>query len=237
MKDLLGVLGGMGPLASQLFYKLLTERTDAERDQDHIPLLLLSDTEMPDRTSAILSGDTERVRERMRADLRFLEESGCRAVAVTCNTAHFFVDMVAPELHIPVLHMVRLAAEEAAARSAGERVAILATRGTIRTGLYQRELEARGVPVYLPPEKVQALVDLEIYQRIKRGRRADMAAWGAIEAAARAAGCALAILGCTELSCIRDQEGLGPYHLDPMEVLAERAIRFMGRPLRPKAEG
>ena len=121
MKDLLGVLGGMGPLASQLFYKLLTERTDAERDQDHIPLLLLSDTEMPDRTSEILSGDTERVRERMRADLRFLEESGCRAVAVTCNTAHFFVDMVAPELHIPVLHMVRLAAEEAAARSAGER--------------------------------------------------------------------------------------------------------------------
>lgn len=232
MKDLLGVLGGMGPLASQLFYKVLTEHTDAASDQEHIPLLLLSDTEMPDRTAAILSGNFGQVRERMLSDLRFLEESGCRAVAVTCNTAHFFVDMVVPELHIPILHMVRLAAEAAA--EPGGRVAILATRGTIRTELYQRELEARGVPVYLPPEEVQALVDMEIYQRIKRGLRADMDAWGEIEAAAREAGCTRAILGCTELSCIREQEGLSTYYLDPLEELADAAIRFMGRALRPK---
>ena len=94
MKDAIGVIGGMGPLASQLFYKMITEHTAAECDQDHVPLLILSDVTMPDRTGAILDGKYDAPYNRLMEDAKFLEEYGCTAVVVTCNTAHFFMDMI-----------------------------------------------------------------------------------------------------------------------------------------------
>ena len=87
MKDAIGVIGGMGPLASQLFYKMITEHTAAECDQDHVPLLILSDLTMPDRTGAILDGKYDAPYNRLMEDAKFLEEYGCTAVVVTCNTA------------------------------------------------------------------------------------------------------------------------------------------------------
>ena len=85
MKDAIGVIGGMGPLASQLFYKMITEHTAAECDQDHVPLLILSDVTMPDRTGAILDGKYDAPYNRLMEDAKFLEEYGCTAVVVTCS--------------------------------------------------------------------------------------------------------------------------------------------------------
>ena len=237
MRDMLGVLGGMGPLSSQLFYKLVTERTAANRDQEHVPLLLLSDTEVPDRTDAILKDRPGPVLERLRADVRLLEESGCRGIAAACNTAHYFLDLMEGEIRVPVLHMVHLAAEEAARRCPGGQVAILATEGTLRAGLYQRALRQRGLTCYIPGRQAQTVVNDAIFRQIKRGLRADMDAWGRLETTLRGAGCGLILLGCTELSCIKDQEHLEDWYLDPLEVLAEASIVFMGRPLRPRTGG
>ena len=97
----------MGPLASQLFYKMITEHTAAECDQDHVPLLILSDVTMPDRTGAILDGKYDAPYNRLMEDAKFLEEYGCTAVVVTCNTAHFFMDMIEHELRIPFISMIR----------------------------------------------------------------------------------------------------------------------------------
>ena len=55
----LGILGGMGPQATQDFYQRILDRTDASCDQEHLPTLIWSDTSMPDRTAAILGGDAE----------------------------------------------------------------------------------------------------------------------------------------------------------------------------------
>ena len=102
----------MGPLASQLFYKMITEHTAAECDQDHVPLLILSDVTMPDRTGAILDGEYDAPYNRLMEDAKFLEEYGCTAVVVTCNTAHFFMDMIEHELRIPFISMIRESAKE-----------------------------------------------------------------------------------------------------------------------------
>lgn len=236
MEQMLGVIGGMGPLASQLFYKLVTEQTQADTDQEHIRLLLLSDTDMPDRTAAILSGQTDPPRNRLLQDAQFLERSGCSAIAVTCNTAHFFLDMIAPELSIPILHMVRETAQEVSRRFPGGKVAILATDGTIQAGLYQRALGEHNLRFYIPSAPTQGLVMSEIYDYVKRGLPADMVMWEAIERELTSAGCDAALLACTELSCIRDQNHLSGYYIDPLEVLARHAIRFMGKRLRPDHE-
>ena len=109
MQYRLGVLGGMGPQATNTFYQFVIDRTDAQTDQEHVNALILSDSEMPDRTSAILSGGEARegVYRRLLADARLLEGAGCTCIAVPCNTSHFFLDRVQGEIGIPILHMIR----------------------------------------------------------------------------------------------------------------------------------
>ena len=81
----IGLIGGMGPMASQLFYKMVTEMTDAQCDQDHVNMIIY----------------------KMLSDAKALEDCGCQAIGITCNTAHFFGDMIAEEIHVPLIHMIR----------------------------------------------------------------------------------------------------------------------------------
>ena len=87
----IGVLGGMGPAATCLFYKMITEKTEAYKDQDHINMIIYSDASMPDRTEAILGQSFDDVADKMMEDIRILEKAGCRAIFVTCNTAHWIL--------------------------------------------------------------------------------------------------------------------------------------------------
>lgn len=232
MEEMLGVIGGMGPLATETFYRLLTEHTAASRDQEHINVLILSHASMPDRTSAILSGEIEPVRRVMLEDALFLQKSGCKALVVTCNTAHYFVDLIAPELQIPVLHMVKETAEEAVRKSGGRPIGVLATDGTLKTGLYQKALEEAGGQYCYPPEEIQRVVMSVIYDEVKAGRPTSPERWRTIEEAMERKGCGRLILGCTELSCLRERLSLDQRYIDPLDVVARKAVVFMGGRLR-----
>ncbi len=232
MEHPIGIIGGMGPMASQLFYKMVTEHTAAERDQDHINLTLLSDASMPDRTAAILSGQYQGPEEQLLSDARLLQTCGCPAIAITCNTAHFFADRIADKIGIPILHMIRETAATVASRCPGGTVGILATDGTIQTGLYQKALEARGLTPWTPPAEIQKEVMHQIYDRVKKGLPCDRESWARIEAACRAAGCAAVVLACTELSVIKADEGLEDWYVDPMETLARKVIETAGKTYR-----
>ena len=227
----LGILGGMGPQATQVFYQRILDRTDAARDQDHVPTLILSDTGMPDRTAAILGGDAEGCYARLLADARLLEGAGCTVLAIPCNTSHYFVDRLQAEIGAPILHMIRLTAQAMAA-SGRRRVGVLATDGTIQTGLYQAECAALGLETVTPDAPTQALVMQIIYDEIKRGEQGSREKFAAIDRFLRRAGCDGAILGCTELSVYRIWHGLPAFYTDAMEILAERAIQACGYPLR-----
>lgn len=218
-------------MASQLFYKMVTEHTAAKKDQDHINMILLSDASMPDRTSAILSGDYEELYRQLLEDARFLEAGGCTAIGITCNTSHFFVDRLAGDLNIPVIHMVREAAREIAGMNAGV-VGIMATDGTVQTGLYQKELRAQGLTPFVPAPEIQKEVMYQIYGRIKNGQPYDKESWERIEAEYRAAGCGRVLLACTELSVIKADEKLSDWYMDPMEILVRRVIAFAGKEYR-----
>lgn len=227
----LGVLGGMGPQATQIFYQRILDRTDAACDQEHLPALILSDTEMPDRTEAILSGRGETVYRRLLADARLLTGAGCTAIAIPCNTSHYFVDRLQKELSVPILNMVRETVLQLAAQGK-KRVGILATDGTVRTGVYQTECARAGLTGVAPDAKVQKLVMSIIYDEIKRGEKGSREKFAAIDRALRDMGCEAAILGCTELSVYRVYHGLPDFYTDAMEVLVERSILTCGKRLR-----
>ena len=226
---MLGIIGGMGPMASAVFYDMISSKTDASCDQENLDLILLSHAGMPDRTRAILSKDEvqiEAVRSKLLADAMFLQNSGCTAIAVTCNTAHYFVNMIEDELDIPFIHLIRETAEAVASEFGAKKVAVLATDGTIETKLYQDELSKRGVIAFTPKAEVQALVMHEIYDCIKSGKPADEEIWQKIEEYVKAEGCEAAVLACTELSVVRKELSLGSFYYDPMDIMAERCLDF-----------
>ena len=226
---MLGIIGGMGPMASAVFYDMISSKTDASCDQENLNLILLSHAGMPDRTRAILSKDEaqiEEVRSKLLADAIFLQNAGCTAIAVTCNTAHYFVNMIEDELDIPFIHLIRETAEAVASEFGAKKVAVLATDGTIETRLYQDELSKRGVIAFTPKAEVQALVMHEIYECIKSGKPADEEMWKKIEEYVKEEGCEAAVLACTELSVVRKELSLGSFYFDPMDIMAERCLDF-----------
>lgn len=226
---MLGIIGGMGPMASAVFYDMISSKTDASCDQENLDLILLSHAGMPDRTRAILSKDEaqiEEVRSKLLADAIFLQNAGCTAIAVTCNTAHYFVNMIEDELDIPFIHLIRETTEAVASKFGAKKVAVLATDGTIETRLYQDELSKRGVIAFTPKAEVQALVMHEIYECIKSGKPADEEMWKKIEEYVKEEGCEAAVLACTELSVVRKELSLGSFYFDPMDIMAERCLDF-----------
>ena len=227
----LGILGGMGPQATQVFYQRILDRTDAVRDQDHLPTLILSDTAMPDRTAAILGGDAEGCYRRLLTGARELERCGCTALAIPCNTSHYFVDRLQGELSVPIIHMVR-EATAAMCLAGRRRVGILGTDGTVQTGIYQKECQAQGLEAVAPDPAAQKLVMSIIYDEFKRGEKGSREKFAGIDRHLREQGCDGAILACTELSVYRAYHGLPDYYLDAMEVLAERCITTCGYKLR-----
>jgi aspartate racemase len=227
----LGVLGGMGPQATQIFYQRILDRTEAVCDQEHLPALILSDTEMPDRTKAILSGQGETVYIRLLKNARLLESCGCTAIAIPCNTSHYFLDRLQTEVKTPILHMVRETAKVIHQRGC-RRVGILATDGTVQMGLYQKECAALGLKGLAPEPEIQKLVMSIIYDEIKKGEKGSREKFAVVDKALRAMGCDAGILACTELSVYRVYHGLPDFYVDAMEVLVEQAITVCGKKLR-----
>ncbi len=228
VKDKLGILGGMGPQATQILYQWILDRTDASTDQEHIPTVIISDTQMPDRTQAILSGNEEPVYARMLEDLHTLESCDCACIAIPCNTSHYFADRLQAKISTPIIHMPRKTVERLA-NTNHKKVAILATDGTLATKVYHREIEKAGMQAWQPDEQTQKLVMSLIYDEIKRGEKGNRHTFARIDESVRKAGCDCAILGCTELSVYREYHGLPSFYIDAMEVLAEECIRFFGR--------
>ena len=232
-EGILGVLGGMGPQATNTFYQRIIDRTQAETDQEHLRVLIWSDAKIPDRTAGILGtpDQAEAVYAALLAGAKLLEGAGCTVLAIPCNTSHYFADRLQAPLHIPIIHLIRETV--AAIQAMGKKtVGILATDGTVQTGIYQKELTAAGLTPVTLPERLQKTVMSIIYDEIKKGETGSREKFGEVDAWLRQAGCDCAILGCTELSVYRALHSLPPYYMDAMEVLAEQAILRCGKQLR-----
>ena len=220
----LGVIGGMGPEATAYFYEEVIEHTVAARDQDHIDMVIISQSSMPDRTKAILTGDDTHLLEVMRTDAQALETLGCAHIAIPCNTSHYFYNQIQSFTKVPIIHMPREAVREAMGRGDVHRIGIMATDGTIRTGVYARECGAAGAkPVVLSPE-CQADVMSIIYDDVKAGRPVNMHKFDRVMAEFFRAQCDAVILACTELSLIKRDHDIPDICLDAMDSLVRESI-------------
>ena len=227
-KKAIGILGGMGPLATADLFQKITLLTEAETDRDHIRVYIDSNANIPDRTAAILSNGPDPVPE-MASALRNLEACGADCVIMPCNTAHNFYDAVASSVSIPVLHMIAITRD--ALKSRGVKCAgLLATDGTVQTGIYQRTFEGSGVELLTPDntEDQSAVMDI-IYNGVKAGNLThDATAFRTACEHLLARGAEVLILGCTELPPAFDIYHLDYPNVDPTLELALAAVRAAG---------
>lgn len=230
-QGLLGILGGMGPLAGAAFATRLVALTPAERDQDHIPALLCNDPRVPDRSSARL-GQGEDPLQAMLAGLRLLEGAGAQLIAIPCNTAHLWYEQLAARTRVPLLHIVEAVCEDLEQLGVSGPVGLMGTPATLKLGLYQEPLRARGFEVLVPDDAGLAQC-VEAIALVKGNRPAE--AFAPAAACIRGLvvrGAQAVVLGCTELPLAvphERREEFGAVLTDSIDALARAALARYGR--------
>lgn len=233
-----GVVGGVGPAATVDFVKKIVGHTPAARDQDHIKLVVEQNPQIPDRTENLLGQGADPTIA-LYATCKKLEAGGADIVAIPCNTAHAFVERIQPYLGIPILNMLSETAAELRRRFQRlTRVGLLATSGTIASGVYAQALAAESIQAVVPDEKHQALVMRAIYgpEGVKAGHVSGPCQQDIAAAANHLAalGVEAIILGCTELPLLLDTPafttavGARVALVDPTLVLAQRCVQLAG---------
>ncbi|MGE4062281.1 MAG: aspartate/glutamate racemase family protein [Rhodospirillaceae bacterium] len=225
----LGVLGGMGPLATADFLRKLVKKTPAEVDQGHIPILLYGDCTTPDRTASVL-GTGPSPLPHLLAGIRFLNEQGARAICIPCNSAHCWYDDMQAASKAPLLHIVKASALQVRTKNPkATKVGVLSTLGTHRMGIYRKTLAELGYDVIAPREhEFETLISPAIAMNKANN-------WGEAEplydAAADALwqrGAEIIVLGCTEIpfGMERRYRAQPSRFVDSNDALADAVLEF-----------
>ena len=222
----LGVLGGMGPAASAEFMARLTDLTPARRDQDHIPTVLWSDPRVPDRTASIKNNDDLPL-PWLQDGVRGLQAAGCDHIVIPCNTAHYWYNQLAT-MGTPITHIVDSVIEELNLLSdKKEKLGLLATQGTIESGLYQNKFRSLNWECILPTsEEMSRNVQLGI-ELVKANllNTAHLHFLKVIQSLYNQ-GCKIIILGCTEIPLVVKEEHFqGIFLINSIDCLAKSVIK------------
>ncbi len=225
----IGVLGGMGPAATADFYGKLVAATPAERDQDHLPVLIHSVPQIPDRAAAFLHGEPSP--EPMLVDIaRQLESSGAELIVIPCNTAHLWHGPVAAAVKVPVLHIVDpvlAALRQSLPLQRPLRVGLLGTAATVQSQLYPLRSGTDAVQWLVPGEAEQAEWVSSGIEAVKAGQMTQ--AQKLLGFAARALvgrGASALVYACTEVPLVLSALDFGVPAFDATQLLADATVRW-----------
>jgi aspartate racemase len=229
----IGIVGGVGPAATVDFLDKIVKATPAKKDQEHIKVVVEQNPQIPDRTRNLIHGETDPTIA-LYATCRRLEDAGADIITIPCNTAHAYVEDVQRHLSVPIVSMLRTTIEHIQSRyGVTRRVGLLATTGTVRTGVYHAV--ARGIfDLMVPDDEHQEKVMASIYGPLgvkagyTEGQCLDDLVAGVRHLVDR--GAEILILGCTELPVLIDESddyriaGKSVVMLDPTNLLARRCV-------------
>ena len=227
MRKTIGILGGMGPLATCDLFSKIIQITDASCDQEHVRICIDNNTEISDRTNAIIRHGKDPVPEMVKSAVR-LQSFGADVLIMPCNTAHYFYDRILPFVDIPFLSMIDETAKAISDRGL-RKIGLLATDGTLQTAVYEKAFKKRGISIMVPPPENQVHIMDLIYNGVKAGNKEidTKPTKKTIEDLFRK-GAQTLVLGCTELPVAFDLYGFDYPKTDPTLILASRAVQFVG---------
>jgi len=228
VKVILGIFGGMGPEATADLYRQIISLSPASKDQDHIPTLIYSLPQVPERTHCIRNQDGSILPFIIEGVTR-LEKAGASFIVIPCNTVHYYFDEMQAAVSVPIIHMIRETVAETGTRYPGaHRIGLLATSGTIESGLYEKELTGRGLQLIVPDDEIQNEKVMKAVFGIKAGRDKKPSEDLLGEAGQHLAGMGaeVIILGCTEIPLAFNPDRSELPVVDATRILSEKSIRM-----------
>lgn len=229
MENFFSILGGMGTMATESFVRLINHRIIAHKDQDYLNYVLFNHATVPDRTAYILDHTADSPLPFLLDDIEKQNLLKPNFIVLTCNTAHYFFDIIQGATEIPVLHMPREAAKKLKQTNPnGGKVAFLGTEGSVKAGIYQDEIEKQGFEVVIPDQDLQTKVNNLIYRDVKENDFINTELYLEILSDVYdGLKCQNVVLGCTELSLVQENIGENPYSvIDAQSILADRTIEL-----------
>lgn len=222
-----GIIGGVGPEASNKFCELLIKYKSKTRDQDNIPFVHFCNPQIPDRADFIFGRGEDPVPEMVKT-CNQLKDIGMDFLVIPCNTAHYFLPEIQEQVSLPIIDIIKVLAKKIKLDNlAIKKVGVLATTASVRSELHKNHLKNFGIDVVLPNEEDQEIVSKAIYQGIKAGKKIvprkllTSVAEKLIEEGAEAI-----ILGCTEIPLVLKQKNFDIKLYDPMEIVAKEIINL-----------
>ena len=227
-EKIIGIIGGMGPDSTLDMMKKILDATDVEAEQDHIHLVIDFDPKIPDRTACIVAGGESPV-PTVRKCIQTVVQAGADFILMPCNTVHFFYDELQASTSVPILHMVKCCAEWTFEQyGKGAKIGLLATTGTVKSGLYEKALGKLGVEVLLPDQAEQDELMNAIYgpDGIKMGCLEGPAAETIVDLGRKliARGAAAILPGCTEPGLVLNDVDFPV--INPVVIVAREAVRI-----------
>ena len=227
-EKVVGILGGMGPEATVDLFSKILKATPIQAEQDHLRIIIDSNPKIPDRTQAILSGQTAEVIALLQETAQNLERSGADFIAMPCNTAHYFFPYLEEVVSIPVVNMVAETVRKLRETLPLVRqVGLLATTGTVKSEVYEKALSSKGVETVIPDKTDQdavmdAVMAIKVSEEYRRAREMLRGIVGRlVERGAEAI-----IGGCTEIPLALRQEEVSVPFFDSTDILAKTAVRM-----------
>ncbi len=232
MKKTIGILGGMGPEATGFFFEAVVRQTPASCDQGHARVLIWSDPAIPPRTEAILENGRSPL-PALLSGVRILERGGAGLIVMPCITAHYWAPQIKAKTRVPFINLIDETVRRARQTLPGlRRIGLIATTGTLRSGIYRRAFARHGVDLLVPDDRDQARIMDAIYAAdgIKAGIKTGRARTSVVRIARRLAdrGAQAIVAGCTEIPLVLRAADLGVPLLEPMAIGAAACLKKAG---------
>jgi aspartate racemase len=222
----LGILGGMGPLATARFYEQVVRATPALTDQGHVHVVIWADPSVPDRSAALVSAGVDPTGSLAYGAQR-LESMGATILAVPCNTAHAFMAAIRGAVAIPVLDIIAVTTRHVSdCEPPDSAVGLLASDGVLASRIYETSLAKHGIHTVIPSPAIQASRVTPAIARIKSGDlgRVPRALLADAIAHLGERGARRIVAGCTELALVLEARAVGLPIVDPSRLLAVAAV-------------
>jgi len=232
----IGIIGGMGPESGLYFLDILFKMTKARKDQDHVPFIMFNNPKVPDRTDAILGLGPSPLPYIIEGATT-LEKAGAGFIVMPCVTGHFYYSEIIKHISIPFLNLLEEVHRYISDHlDSIKKIGLLATSGTVKSGLFQTLFSEKKVEVIAPGEKEQSLVMEAIYG--ERGVKAGFKKYPkklfkqVAEHLQDKYGIDAVIAGCTEIPIALTNKDIEIPYVEPMKILAETCIRKSGNQVR-----